>query len=243
MTGKLDNVSYMAITNIGPIDTASRKDRVSEVLRQAIVSGKFRPGDRIVEMQVSKDLGVGNTAVREALFDLESKGFVTRVPNKGTFVTQLTAEDVEQIFDARREMEGLAVELLEKRVTDADVELLQKFVDGMREAVLAENLLDLYNCDMQFHSTIWRLSGNRFLANALGPMVFPLFAFFNMNCPPDSRDALLRSVEQHADVVRALRSRTGSRAAMEGALAHFRRKKLRLLFQAQPRELTESDRG
>ena len=216
---------------MGPIDTATKKDRVSDVIREAIVSGKLRPGERIVEMQVSKDLGVGNTAVREALFDLESKGFVTRVANKGTFVTQLTIEDVEQIFDARREMEGLAVELLEKRVSDADIELLQACVDGMRAAVLAENLLDLYKCDVEFHSTIWRLSGNRFLANALGPMVFPLFAFFNMNCPPDSRDALLLSVGQHGDVVQALKNRSGARAAMERSLEHFRRKKLKLLFK------------
>ena len=216
---------------MGPIETPTKKDRVSEVIRQAIVSGKLRPGERIVEMQVSKELGVGNTAVREALFALESKGFVTRVPNKGTFVTKLSIEDVEQIFDARREMEGLAVELLEKRVADADIELLQTLVNGMRQAVLAENLLDLYNYDVQFHSTIWRLSGNRFLANALGPMVFPLFAFFNMNCPPDSRDALLLSVEQHAEVVQALKCRKGARAAMERSLAHFRRKKLKLLFK------------
>lgn len=221
----------MALTSMGPIDTATKKDRVSEVIRQAIISGKLRPGERIVEMQVSKDLGVGNTAVREALFDLESKGFVSRVANKGTFVTQLTIEDVEQIFDARQEMEGLAVELLEKRVTDAEIELLQGYVDGMRAAVLAENLLDLYKCDVEFHSTIWRLSGNRFLANALGPMVFPLFAFFNMNCPPDSRDVLLLSVGQHAEVLQALRNRKGARAAMENSLAQFRRKKLKLLFK------------
>ena len=101
----------------------------------------------------------------------------------------------------------------------------------MRAAVLADNLLDLYKCDVQFHSTIWRLSGNRFLANALGPMVFPLFAFFNMNCPPDSREALLVSVGQHADILQALRNRKGARAAMQNSLAQFRRKKLKLLFK------------
>lgn len=84
---KIDNVSNPVTSAIGPIETATKKDRISELIRQAIISGKLQPGERIVEMQLAKELGVGNTAVREALFDLESKGFVTRVANKGTFVT------------------------------------------------------------------------------------------------------------------------------------------------------------
>jgi DNA-binding GntR family transcriptional regulator len=219
---------------IGPIEITTKKDRVAEAIRQAISDGKLQPGDRIVEMQLAKDLGVGNTPVREALFDLESKGFVTRIANKGTFVTRLTVEDFEHIFDARGEMEGLAVELAQKRATTADLDLLQESVDGMRKAVFAWNLQDFFRFDIEFHTTIWRLSGNRFLANALGPMVFPLFAFFNMKCPSDFRSDLSIGIEHHARVVEALRDRKGARSAMKVVIDYSRRKELQMLFFGGP---------
>jgi len=215
---------------IGPIEITTKKDRVSDAVRQAISEGKLQPGDRIVEMQLSKDLGVGNTAVREALFDLESKGFVTRHANKGTFVTQLTVEDFEHIFDARREMESFAVDLAQQRVTNSDIDLLQKSVDGMRRAVLAWNLQDFFAYDMEFHTSLWRLSGNRFLENALGPIVFPLFAFFNMTCPPDFQADLSVGIEHHAKVVDALRARKGARLAMKVVIDYSRRKELQMFF-------------
>jgi DNA-binding GntR family transcriptional regulator len=220
---------------IGPIEITSKKDRVAEAIRQAIADGKLHPGDRIVEMQLAKDLGVGNTPVREALFDLESKGFVTRIANKGTFVTQLTVEDFEHIFDARREMESLAVELAQKRASDSDIDVLQNSLQGMRKAVRNWNLQDFFKFDIEFHTTIWRLSGNRFLANALEPMVYPLFAFFNMTCPPDFREDLSTGVEYHAKVVDALRARKGTRAAMKAVIDYSRRKELQMLFFRQQR--------
>src|ERR1039458_9231494 len=86
---------------IGPIANTTKKQRIAEGIRKAILSGKLGPGDRIIETQLAKELGVGNTAVREALFELESKGFVRRIANKGTFVTQLTVDDVVQILDRK----------------------------------------------------------------------------------------------------------------------------------------------
>src|SRR6476660_90744 len=86
-----------------PLQRIVLKDRVAELIKEAILTGKLEPGDRIVEMKLASDLGVGTTAVREALFELESQGFVSRVTNKGTFVTELTADDIEQILRVRRE--------------------------------------------------------------------------------------------------------------------------------------------
>src|SRR4051794_9424605 len=99
--------SVSNVIMIGKIAVTTKKERVAEAIQNAILSGKLSPGSRIVESQLAREIGVGNTVLREALFELESKGFVRRVANKGTFVTQLTLEDVEQIFCARREMEGL----------------------------------------------------------------------------------------------------------------------------------------
>jgi DNA-binding GntR family transcriptional regulator len=217
---------------IGPIANTTKKQRIAEGIRKAILSGKLGPGDRIIETQLAKELGVGNTAVREALFELESKGFVRRIANKGTFVTQLTVDDVVQIFRARVEMEGLAAELLAERVSAQDVDLLQKCIDQMGRAADHNDLEGFCHFDIEFHTTIWHRSGNRFLAAGLENMVLPLFAFFNMTCPSGSRDSLRKSVQQHAQVVQAFRDGQDVRKQMEAAIQHFRREKLELLFKA-----------
>src|SRR5436190_9959866 len=125
-------------------------------------------------MKVASDLGVGTTAVREALFELESQGFVSRVTNRGTFVTKLTAEDVEQIHRVRCELEGLAVELLQERVSSKDVMLLEKCIGDMRAAAAEGNYPGFYRFDLEFHRTIWSLSGNRYVARLRDITAVPL---------------------------------------------------------------------
>jgi DNA-binding GntR family transcriptional regulator len=214
-----------------PLQRTVLADRVSDLIKEAILSGKLDPGDRIVEMKLAKDLGVGTTAVREALFELESQGFVSRITGKGTFVTELTAEDVEQILRVRLELEGLAVELLQERATEADLALLEKSIDGMRSAAKAANFQSFYRFDLEFHRTLWSLSGNRYLERSLDITIVPLFAFFIMKNARDSSVELLASAEKHADVVKAIRNSEDARACMESALQFFAEQEKRLLFQ------------
>jgi DNA-binding GntR family transcriptional regulator len=223
----------MSTLVIGPISNTTKERADLGSYPQSHPFRQDGAGDRIIETQLAKELGVGNTAVREALFGLESKGFVRRIANKGTFVTQLTVDDVLQIFRARREMEGLAAELLAERVRKADIDLLQKFVDQMGRAAEHNRLEDFCHFDIEFHTTIWRLSGNRFLAGGLENMVIPLFAFFNMACPPGSGDTLRDSVEQHAQVVQAFRDGKDVRKRMEAAIDYFQHEKLKLLFEVK----------
>ena len=208
------------------------KDRVSELIKSAILSGKLEPGDRIVEMKLAADLGVGTTAVREALFELEAQGFVTRLTNKGTFVTELSKDDVAQILSVRRELEGLAVQLLEQRATEKDIALLRGIVGEMREAARHSNLQNFYRSDLEFHRTIWALSGNRHLAKALDITVVPLFAFFIMKNPSDSVSQLLESADWHGRVVEAIANREDARACMESALRFFNEQERWMLFGA-----------
>src|SRR5271157_2902875 len=150
-----------------PIKPVTLRHRIVEIIRQAITSGDLSPGDRIVELQLAKRLGVGNTAVSEALFELERTGLVTRIPNKGSFITKMTMEDAQQIFRVRKELEGLAIELASERMLAADLDTLQGFVDAMKTAAEASDFERFYQNDLEFHQTIWRLSGNRYLASSL----------------------------------------------------------------------------
>ena len=213
-----------------PLQRVVLKDRVAELIREAILTGRLEPGERIVEMKLANDLGVGTTAVREALFELESQGFVSRMTNKGTFVTELSSEDVEQILRVRRDLEGLAVELLQERATEEGLALLEKLMDDMRSAAMEGNLPAFYRSDLEFHRTIWSLSGNKFLAKCLDTVVVPLFAFFIMKTPPDSQEDLLVSIDHHAEVVKAVRNGENAREIMEAAITFFAQQENKLLF-------------
>lgn len=213
-----------------PLRKIVLKDRVSELIKDAILTGKLMPGDRIVEMKLAEDLGVGTTAVREALFELESQGFVTRLTNRGTFVTELTKDDIAKIVRVRRELEGLAAELAQGHRTEEEVDKLREIVAAMHVAAERNDLENFYKSDLDFHRLIWELSGNRHLVKALDITVVPLFAFFIMKNPADSVDELRKSADWHGRVVDAIAAREGARSAMEAALQFFNEQENWMLF-------------
>jgi DNA-binding GntR family transcriptional regulator len=220
-------VSHLALLRIEPrmmnIDSAPLKPvtlrhRIVEIIRQAITTGDLSPGDRIVELRLAKQLGVGNTAVREALFELERAGLVTRIPNKGSFITKTTLEDAQQIFRVRKELEGLAVELALEHMSAAYLVMLQDLVDAMKDAAEASDFERFYQNDLEFHRTLWQLSQNRYLANCLETLVVPLFAFFLIRTRLDYRVDLLGSAQRHHQLLESIRNRRRVKDSMIASL-------------------------
>lgn len=91
------------------LGSASVPERIVQVLRGAILGGRLKTADQVVESRLARQMGVGQNAVREALHTLEFQGFVRKVPNIGTFVTTLSRHDVDEIYRLRMELEPLAV--------------------------------------------------------------------------------------------------------------------------------------
>ncbi len=216
----------------GPLARVGLKDRVADLIKDAILAGKLGPGDRIVELALANQLRVGTTAVREALFDLESQGFVNRVANRGTFVTKLSLQDVEEILQVRSELEGLAVELAQERRTEEDLALLEECTSEMVTATQDEDWPRFYRNDLEFHRNIWRIAGNRYLAKSLDVLVVPLFAFFIMKIQGDPGELKWVGVEKHVDIVRALRDGHDARKCIEASLGYFGHLEGRILFGA-----------
>jgi DNA-binding GntR family transcriptional regulator len=212
------NYGMAMLTSTAPIKPVTLRHRIVEIIRQAITSGELGPGDRVVELQLAKQLGVGNTAVREALFELERAGLVTRIPNKGSFITKMTWEDAQQIFRIRKELESLAVELALERMSATDLDLLQSFVNGMKSAAETSDFERFYQNDLEFHRTLWRLAQNRYLANILETLVVPLFAFFLIRTRLDYRVDLLGSAQRHHQLLDTIRNGHGVRDRMIASL-------------------------
>src|SRR5436190_23608863 len=101
------------------IETISLTQRVISALKDAFFTGKLKPGDPIIERQLAREMNVGTPVVREALISLKHEGYVRRVNNKGSYVTQFSAQEVRELYTLRIELETLALQWARSRVTPA----------------------------------------------------------------------------------------------------------------------------
>ncbi len=216
------------------IPALSKKDRVVQAVRDAIVSGRMKPGDAIVENRVARELGVGQPLIREALLDLEHQGFVQRVPYRGTFVTKLSPEEIDQIQSLRIELEGLAVDWARPRATREDLAGLRHLVEQMGHAARDGDLARFNEYDLALHRRVWQLSGNKYLADALERAVVPLLTFFYLSSGQVGR-LHVDSVAHHAALVDAIAA-PGPASDARGALAALKDQCRTLVSPAPPRD-------
>ena len=191
------------------------KDGVANFLRDAIFQGKLNPGDRIVEIKWAKELGVAQASVREALHKLETEGFVERRPNRGTYVTVLSADGIRHIYAIRAVLEALAVELFTERAQPEAIDSLQRRADEMAAAAVVGDVQGFYARDLAFHRNIWECSGNPLLPGVLGKLVIPLFAFIIMrvHASPEVGHDLVHSAAVHQKIVGIIKERDPQAAA------------------------------
>ncbi len=157
------------------MDVRTLKEQVVKLLREAIFSGRIKPGQRLNESELSRDLGLSRIPVREALQKLQEQGLVVDVPRRGKFVINLSEEEIQKINSLRIILEGEALRLCRAKITPEGVRDLTKLVGKMEKFREAPEV-EASNLDMDFHRTIWSHSGNEFLAKTLEGITIPLFA-------------------------------------------------------------------
>lgn len=113
---------------------APLRQQVENVVRQAIVDGRFLPGQRIIERELTESLGVSRTLVREALRQLESEGLISVIPNRGVVVRELSAGEIEELYAIRAVLEGLAARSFAEK---ANAESLRALSEAQAEAIAA----------------------------------------------------------------------------------------------------------
>lgn len=160
------------------IEPVSKKTRLVETLKDAIIAGTIRTGEPIVESKMAAQFGVGQGLIREALFELEYRGFVRRTPFSGTHVPKLSLEDALQIFDLRIELEPLAVALAGAKLTPNRLEDLHEFAEKSRQAAETQDLRGFSEHHLLFRRRLWEFSENKYLQETLERLVMPLFALY-----------------------------------------------------------------
>lgn len=113
---------------------APLRERVLDIVRQAILDFKLRPGQRLIERELIEQLGVSRTTVREVLARLAAEGLVTMIPQKGAIVSVLTLDEAADIYQMRALLEGLAVRRFIERADEADLRELRSIVEDLKRA-------------------------------------------------------------------------------------------------------------
>jgi DNA-binding GntR family transcriptional regulator len=151
-------VESVALPELGH---ASLRQRITNVLRTAIVNGRLKPGDRIVEEEVSEQLKVSRGPVREALRQLEQEGLVISYPYRGTVVLGVSQEEVEEILvPIRLTLERFAFRQALPRLTVEDLDELANLVRAMQHAAAEGDLDQLAENDVRFHELVITRSGH-----------------------------------------------------------------------------------
>ncbi len=186
------------------------RDIVFETLREAIIAGQLRPGERLMEVQIAEELGVSRTPVREAIRKLELEGFVIMVPRKGAYVSDMSIKDVTHVFEIRRALEGLAAELAAERMTEEELEELERILDRTAETTSRLDVTSTVDMDTGFHQILYEASRNERLSSMLYHLREQIQRFRTQSLSRPGR--LKRALVEHQGIVDALRRRDGELA-------------------------------
>ena len=124
------------------------RDVVFNTLRQAILRGELKPGERLMEIQLANKLGVSRTPIREAIRKLELEGLVLMIPRKGAEVAEITEKNMRDVLEVRKALEELAVQLACERITAEEIEEMKKAAEEFRmilkNKILQRSLKQMY---------------------------------------------------------------------------------------------------
>lgn len=140
-------------------------EQIKEILLQRILSGEYKPGDRLIEMQIAQEFDTSQAPVRESLRELEALGFVESEPYRGTRVRAITKAELTEIYPVRAALEEVAARVAAVRL-DGNVKALEAELAAMHSAADMDDLFEQVQHDVEFHRLIVEASGNRVLQDA-----------------------------------------------------------------------------
>jgi len=195
--------------------------QVGESIRQSIFQGVYQPGDPLPELHLAEQYGVSQATIREALAGLAHAGLLRRFPNKGSFVTALSPKEVGELVRLRIALEQMAAADAAARASEEDLAKLGESIAEMKAAAGAGDYFRSGQADLQFHRSLWRLSGDGTLCRILDQVTVPLFAFVSLR-RSQRRETLGNLVGEHEELLRAVAS-GDPQAARDAVRLHIER--------------------
>jgi len=174
------------------------------MLMEDIISGRFQPGERIVETGIAREFGVSQGPVREALRDLELLGFVVKSPFRGTEVGRVSRRELAEIYPIRAALEGVAAYAAATRIEDSALARLEELGAAILDAASRGDSRGQVEADIALHRAIVEASGNRLLMKFWDSMRLETTTFMTILVTQRSLSEL---AERHVPLLAALRAR------------------------------------
>ena len=193
-----ETISHARVREPGIVDV------VATSLEEDIVLGRRHPRERLVEQDLCDRFNTHRGDVRLALYELEKKGIVQRIPNRGAIVRDLTPREVMEIYAVREELEVMAARILPFPVASDDLAKLDEIQKSHSVAIDNDDMLTVFYTNLHFHQTLFGLCGNACLIETIERLAQKVYGIRSYaNAFPDALD---RARRDHLDMIEALRA-------------------------------------
>lgn len=207
------NVEEANSLNIQPIEAPSLKQRIYEVLRDAISKMNIYAPDanlRLDERRLSEDLGISRTPLREALARLEQEGLVEIKPRRGVFVVRKGMEEIIDAIHVWAAVEGMAARLACGRADGSEISGLRRFVTGFRDETVQAHIDEYSERNIEFHQEIINLSKSALIKETAARLFMHMRGIRTRTIGDEDRAN--RSIIDHSRIIEALEARDADRA-------------------------------
>lgn len=188
----------------------SLRGKVFNQLRKQILTGVYKPGESLIELRLSEELGVSRTPIREAIRQLELEGLVQSIPNKGVIVKGVSEQDVEDIFIIRTMIEGLAARWAAEKITDEEIKELQEALELEEFYTIKNDAQHLMTYDSKFHDIIFKASKSRPLMHMLSTFHFYIQSARNNSFETPGRP--VKALDEHRAIFEAIKNKDADTA-------------------------------
>ncbi len=179
------------------------RDVVFKTLRDAILRGNLKPGERLMEMHLAEELGVSRTPIREAIRMLEQEGLAITIPRKGAQVAGMTEKDLYDVLEIRDALDELAVSKACEKVNKKSLSKLAEAMRDFEKSVASGNVRAIVSSDEQFHDVIYAMTDNPKLVNIVSNLREQMYRY-RYEYVKDNAD-YRQLVSEHTCIVDGLR--------------------------------------
>lgn len=186
------------------------RDVVFNTLREAILKGELKPGERLMELQLAAKLGVSRTPIREAIRMLEQEGLAVTVPRKGAEVARMTEKDMEDVLQVREALDELAVNIACEKITEEQLDNLRQAMKEFEASTKSGDVKRIATADVLFHDIIYQSTGNSKLVSMLNNLREQIYRY-RVEYLKDA-DSYPNLMKEHEEIEHALAKRDKKKA-------------------------------